>query len=67
MPFPVDQAAMFDAGYEYARIGHCSDCGEPVEVWRTPGKRELQMEFMPSSASPATKHYEACNIAPKKE
>jgi hypothetical protein len=51
---------MFSSGYDYARWEHCAACGEPVEVYTTPGKREIAMEPMCSSESPAVRHYEVC-------
>lgn len=67
MPFPTTQSAMFASGYEYLRWEKCTECGLAVEVWSTPGKREIVMEPMVSSESPATRHFEKCNIAPKQE
>ena len=60
MPFPATLAAMFSSGYDYARWEHCAVCGEPVEVYTTPGKREIAMEPMCSRESPAVRHYEVC-------
>ena len=67
MPFPSTQEAMFATGYEYSRWEKCSVCGLDVEIYITPGKREIAMEPMPSNSSPAIRHYERCNIAPKQE
>lgn len=60
MPFPSTLAAMFSSGYEYARWEHCAACGEPVELYTTPGGRTIAMEPMCSSESPAVRHYEVC-------
>lgn len=60
MPFPQTQEALFAAGYEYLRWEDCSECGLCVEVWQSPGKREMVMDPMPSHESPATRHYETC-------
>ena len=60
MPFPATLAAMFSSGYDYARWEHCAVCGEPVEVYTTPGKREIAMEPMCSRESLAVRHYEVC-------
>ena len=60
MPFPTTLAAMFSSGYDYARWEHCAVCGETVELYTTPGKREIAMEPMCSRESPAVRHYEVC-------
>lgn len=62
MPFPVNQEALFAAGYEYARWEKCSACTLDVEVWSTPGKREIIMEPMPGFKSLAVRHYEMCEV-----
>ena len=53
MPFPATLAAMFSSGYDYARWEHCAACGEPVEVYTTPGGRTIAMEPMCSSEAPS--------------
>jgi hypothetical protein len=65
MPFPATQEALFTAGYSYLKWERCPACTLDVEVWTTPGKRTIQMEPMPGISSPAVRHYEQCNIAPK--
>ncbi len=65
MPFPATLAAMFSSGYDYARWEHCATCGEPVELYTTPGGRTIAMEPMCSRESPAVRHYEVCK--PKEE
>lgn len=65
MAFPSTQEQMFQAGYAYLRWERCPACTLDVEVWSTPGKREILMEPMPGFESPAVKHLERCNIAPK--
>ena len=60
MPFPATLAAMFSSGYDYARWEHCAVCGEPVEIYTTPGKREIAMEPMCSRESLAVRHYLVC-------
>ena len=60
MPFPATLDAMFSSGYDYARWEHCAACGEPVEIYTTPGKREIAMEPMCSRESLAVRHYEVC-------
>src|SRR5665213_2038921 len=64
MPFPINQEAMFAAGYSYARWERCPVCTLDVEVWNSPGKREIAMEPMPSFKTPAVQHYKQCNLAP---
>ena len=60
MPFPATLAAMFSSGYDYARWEHCAACGEPVEIYTTPGGRTIAMEPMCSSEAPTVRHYEVC-------
>lgn len=67
MPFPSSLGEMFAAGYEYARCETCRDCGLDVEVYLTPGKRELLMEPMCGEHSPAVRHLERCDISAKEK
>lgn len=67
MPFPSNLEAMFAAGYVYSRAETCPVCGLEVEIYLTPGKREIAMEPMCGKHSPAVRHYQVCNIAPKQE
>lgn len=73
MPFPPNLEAMHAVGYEYVRAETCRECGLEVEVYLTPGKREIQMEPMCGNHSLAIRHLEVCtpsgrcNIAPKQE
>ena len=67
MPFPATQEALFAAGYSYARWERCPVCTLDVEIWNSPGKRTIAMEPMPSFKTPAIRHYEQCNLAPKQE
>ena len=60
MPFPLNQEAMLAAGYSYSRWERCPACTLDVEVWLTPGKREIQMKPMPGFKSPAVRHFETC-------
>jgi hypothetical protein len=46
MPFPATLEALEAAGYAFARSETCPACGEPVEVFSTPGKREISMNPM---------------------
>jgi hypothetical protein len=60
MPFPKTQTEMFAAGYEYSRWKRCPACTLDVEVWTTPGKREIIMEPMLGMKSQAVQHYKTC-------
>lgn len=65
MPFPINLEALEAAGYVYSHWQVCPECGEGVEVWKTPGKRELAMQPMCEALRPAIRHYLTC--APKQE
>ena len=46
----------------------CPECGEGVEVWKTPGQaRTGHAAYTCELLRPAIRHYERCNIAPKQE
>jgi hypothetical protein len=60
MPFPLDLESLLAAGYTFARSEICPVCQEPVEVFTTPGKRELAMQPMCELLRPAVRHYETC-------
>ena len=60
MPFPANLEALQAAGYVYSHWQVCPECGEGVEVWKTPGKRELAMQPMCEALRPAIRHYERC-------
>ena len=42
MPFPINLESLLAAGYVFLRSETCPACQEPVEVFTTPGKRELR-------------------------
>lgn len=63
MPFPSDLEALLAAGYVFLRGETCPVCQQLVEVFATPGKREIVMDPMPLLPRPAIRHYETCNIA----
>ena len=67
MPFPINLESLLAAGYVFLRSETCPACQEPVEVFTTPGKRELAMQPMCELLRPAVRHYETCNSAPKQE
>jgi hypothetical protein len=65
MPFPANYEEMETAGYRWLRMITCESCGESVEIFSTPGKRELGMVPMCLLTSKAVKHFEICQ--PKEE
>ena len=67
MPFPSNLESLLAAGYVFLRSETCPACREPVEVFTTPGKRELAMQPMCELLRPAVRHYETCNVTPKQE
>ena len=67
MPFPINLESLLAAGYVFLRSETCPACREPVEVFTTPGKREIALNPMCELLRPAVRHYETCNIAPKQE
>lgn len=60
MPFPINLESLLAAGYVFLRSETCPACQEPVEVFTTPGKRELAMQPMCELLRPAVRHYETC-------
>ena len=64
MPFPINQESLFAAGYEYSRWEKCAACELNVEIWTTPGKREIVMDPMPGMRSAVVRHYETCKPSP---
>ena len=69
MPFPSDLAQLKAAGYTYLRSETCPVCHEPVEIYSTPGKREIALNAMRDErvgftllpmGEPAVRHYETC-------
>ena len=60
MPFPVNYEELEAAGYRWIRMIICESCGESVEIFSTPGKRELGMVPMCLLTSTAVKHFEVC-------
>jgi hypothetical protein len=67
MPFPINLESLLASGYVFARAETCPECREWVEVFTTPGKREIALNSMCELLRPAIRHYETCNIAPKQE
>ncbi len=60
MPFPINLESLLAAGYVFLRSETCPACQEPVEVFTTPGKRELAMQPMCELLRPAVRHYLVC-------
>ena len=60
MPFPLDLESLLAAGYTFARSEICPVCQEAVEVFTTPGKREIALNPMCELLRPAVRHYEVC-------
>lgn len=67
MPFPINLESLLAAGYVFLRSETCPACQEPVEVFTTPGKREIALNPMCELLRPAVRHYETCNVTPKQE
>jgi hypothetical protein len=61
MPFPANLESLLAAGYVFARSETCPVCGEPVEIFITPGKREIAMEPMAQLEREAVRHITKCN------
>ena len=61
MPFPINLESLLAAGYTFLRCETCPACREPVEVFASPGKRELAIDPMHQLLGPAVRHYETCN------
>jgi hypothetical protein len=64
MPFPVDRESLEAAGYVYLKSEPCPTCNELVEVYTTPGKRELAMNPMGLLTTPAVRHAYTCGETP---
>ena len=60
MPFPSNLESLLAAGYTFLRSETCPACREPVEVFTTPGKREIALNPMCELLRPAVRHYETC-------
>lgn len=60
MPFPATLEQLEKSGYRYARMEVCKDCGQSVEVFTTPAKREVGCNPMPLITDPAVEHWRTC-------
>lgn len=67
MPFPTDLEAFEATGYTFNRAEICPVCGEDVQVFITPGKREITMNPIGLLSSPAVQHYNTCSPSIKEE
>ncbi len=63
MPFPLNLESLLAAGYVFARSETCPVCQEAVEVFLTPGKREIALNPMLELLRPAVKHYLVCKLS----
>ena len=64
MPFPSNIELLIAAGCTFLRSETCQACREPVEVFTTPGKREIALNPMCELLRPAVRHYETCSPLP---
>ena len=64
MPFPLNIEEMEESGYTFLRSESCPECLENVEVFSTPGKREIVMNPMCEALRPAVRHLEVCKPVP---
>ncbi len=61
MAFPSNLEELQAAGYVFHRTEPCLICKNNVEIFTTPGMREISMNPMYLPTSPAVRHYETCN------
>jgi hypothetical protein len=61
MPFPANLEEMYRAGYKFERTEPCPVCSVPVDIFKTPGGREIAMQRTFEIDVPAVRHYEVCN------
>lgn len=62
MPFPPDSESLLAAGYKFLRSETCSQCREMIEIFSTPGGREIVMDPMGLELSPAVPHWKTCGV-----
>jgi len=67
MAFPSTLEHLLSSGYMFLRSDVCSECGQSVEVFSTPGKREIAINPMCEMLRPVVRHIERCNIAPTED
>ncbi len=68
MPFPSTLENLLASGYTFLRGSVCPECMEFVEVFKTPGEREIAMDPMCEMTRPAVRHYETCGtVKPAQE
>ena len=61
MAFPSNLEELQAAGYVFHRTEPCLICKNNVEIFTTPGMREISLDPMYLLTSPAVRHYETCN------
>ena len=61
MAFPSNLEELQAAGYVFHRTEPCLICKNNVEIFTTPGMREVSLDPMYLLTSPAVRHYETCN------
>jgi hypothetical protein len=61
MGFPSNLEELQATGYVFHRTEPCLICKNNVEIFTTPGMREISMNQMYLLTSPAVRHYETCN------
>ena len=61
MPFPSNLEEFLAAGYVFHRTEPCLICKNNVEVFTTPGQREISMNPMCHLLAPAVRHILTCN------
>jgi hypothetical protein len=64
MAFPSNLEELQAAGYVFHRTEPCLICKNNVEIFITPGKREISMDPMYLLTSPAVRHVLTCNTRP---
>lgn len=61
MPFPPNLEGLEKSGYHFIRMSVCEECGSSMEVFTTPGKREMAFDPMILLTTPAAPHYQTCD------
>jgi len=61
MPFPSNLEALEKSGYKFLRMDVCKECGGSVEVFKTPGGRQITCNPMSLLTTPAVEHFRTCN------
>jgi len=61
MPFPSNYEALLAAGYKQLSMDVCKECGGSMEVFKTPGGRQITCNPMSLLTTPAVEHFRTCN------